>query len=168
MQNPDVAIIVGSASDLEIVEKSGMTDILDGAGASWTVSVISAHRNPDDLKEYIEIQSVGVYIAVAGLSAALPGAVVSQLLAQGRLATPVVGVALSSDNLDGLDALLAICRMPPGVPVAFTGIDKPGLKNAAWLAGQIVDMDNVQYERFREYYRNTVKSPQLNLRTSKG
>ncbi len=167
MVNPDVAIIVGSASDLEIVEKSGMTGILDGAGASWSISAISAHRNPDELKQYVETQSVRAYIAVAGLAAALPGAIVSHLLAQGRLSTPVLGVALSSDNLDGLDALLSICRLPPGVPVALTGIDKPGLKNAAWFAGQIVDMDPAQYERFCEHYRSNSKPPQLNLRTSK-
>ncbi|MDP9211693.1 MAG: AIR carboxylase family protein [bacterium] len=164
---PDVAIIVGSKSDLDILEKSGMTDVFDAIGVSWAVSAISAHRNPRDLEEYIKDQSAGVYIAVAGLSAALPGAIVSNLLAQGKITTPVIGVALSSDILDGLDALFAITRLPPGIPAAFAGVDKPGLKNAGWLACQMLRLDEAQTTQLGEYYRSTSKPAQIDLLTPK-
>ena len=167
MTYPDVAIIVGSESDLDIVEKSRMTAVFDAIGVSWAVSAISAHRNPRDLEEYVKEQSPGVYVAVAGLSAALPGAIVSNLLAQGKVTTPVIGVALSADILDGLDAMLAITRLPPGIAAAFAGVDKPGLKNAGLLACQMLRLDTTQQDKLQEHYRSTSKPAQIDLLTSK-
>lgn len=135
----DVAVIVGSASDVEQLNKAKLTETLDALGLGWELAVLSAHRHAPQLHDYcaaLPDRMVKVVIAVAGLSAALPGAVAAQLR---RSSIVVIGVGLSSSTLMGLDALLSITRMPPGIPVACTGLDTEGLKNAALLAGQIAD-----------------------------
>ncbi|MCX9009564.1 MAG: 5-(carboxyamino)imidazole ribonucleotide mutase [Candidatus Methanoperedens sp.] len=122
-----VAILIGSESDRHIAERTAK--VLDEAGVDHEVRVLSAHRNPVELEDYISKSDAKVFIAIAGLSAALPGVVAS------RTKKPVIGVPVSS-KLGGLDALLSIAQMPKGVPVACVGIDNA--ENAAHLALRIL------------------------------
>jgi len=124
----DVAILSGSASDAAIVEKAAA--VLAKNGITCDIKVISAHREPDRLEEYIKISDCKVYIAIAGLSAALPGFIAS------RTERPVIGVPVSGKVMGGLDALLSIVQMPKGVPVACVGVDNG--ENAALLAIRIL------------------------------
>jgi len=123
----DVAVISGSTSDIAITEK--VKKVLDENRVSYDAQVISAHRDPDKLDAYIKKSGVKVYIAIAGLSAALPGVIAS------KTDKPVIGVPVSG-TLNGLDALLAIAQMPKGVPVACVGVDNG--ENAAHLAIRIL------------------------------
>ncbi|WAC05020.1 MAG: 5-(carboxyamino)imidazole ribonucleotide mutase [Methanoregula sp.] len=125
----DVAVISGSTSDSAIADK--VKKILDGQKISYDYQVISAHRDPDKLDAYIKASTCKVYIAIAGLSAALPGVIAS------KTDKPVIGVPVSG-TLNGLDALLAIAQMPKGVPVACVGVDNG--ENAAWLAIRILKL----------------------------
>lgn len=125
---PDIAVISGSKSDQEIVDK--ILRRLEERGASYEHMILSAHRNPKELEKYISESNAKVFIGVAGLSAALPGYIAS------RTERPVIGVPVSA-KLGGLDALLSIVQMPPGVPVACVGIDAG--ENAALLALRILD-----------------------------
>ncbi|MDD5023035.1 MAG: 5-(carboxyamino)imidazole ribonucleotide mutase [Candidatus ainarchaeum sp.] len=124
-----VLILSGSKSDKEIVDK--ITSTLDEFGVDYSYEVASAHRTPEKLEQIIKNSNADVFIAVAGLSAALPGVVAS------KTHKPVIGVPINV-KLDGLDALLSIMQMPPGVPVATVGIDNG--KNAALLAIQILSL----------------------------
>jgi len=124
----DIAIISGSKSDQAIVDK--VTARLKEKGASFEHKVLSAHRNPGELEEYVSGTDARVFIGIAGLSAALPGVIAS------KTARPVIGVPVSA-KLGGLDALLSIVQMPPGVPVACVGIDNG--ENAALLALRILE-----------------------------
>ena len=124
----DIAVISGSKSDQAIVDR--IMDRLSKAGASFEHKILSAHRNPRELEEYITGTDARVFIGVAGLSAALPGVIAS------KTARPVIGVPVSA-KLGGLDALLSIVQMPPGVPVACVGIDNGD--NAALLALRILE-----------------------------
>ncbi len=119
----EVAVIMGSRSDEPVARKA--IDVLEEMGVDFEVRVLSAHRNPRELDSYLGETDADVFIAIAGLSAALPGYIAS------RTDKPVIGVPVSA-KLEGLDALLAIAQMPPGVPVACVGIDNGA--NAAYLA----------------------------------
>ena len=123
----DVAVICGSASDEGVAEK--VFSVLEEHGVSYDYEVISAHRDPERLDEYVKASDARVFIAIAGLSAALPGVVASKT---GR---PVIGVPVSG-KLMGIDALLSIIQMPKGVPVACVGVDNG--ENAALLAIRIL------------------------------
>jgi len=130
---PLVGIIMGSKSDLETMEKAGK--VLQEAEVAFEIEVMSAHRDPERVAEYCRNargRGLKVIIAGAGLSAALPG------VAAAHTDLPVIGVPLRSSMsvLDGLDALLSIVQMPPGVPVACVGVDNA--KNAAVLAARIL------------------------------
>ena len=134
MPDPVVGILVGSESDRERMQ--GALDELDARGIAWEFEVRSAHRSPDAVAEYAKTargRGLRVLICGAGLAAALPGAVAAQT------DLPVIGVPLRSSKsvLDGLDALLSIVQMPPGVPVAAVGVDNA--RNAAALAARILD-----------------------------
>jgi 5-(carboxyamino)imidazole ribonucleotide mutase len=124
----DIAIISGSKSDQAIVDK--VVAKLEDKGASFEYKVLSAHRNPQELEDYISQTDARVFIGIAGLSAALPGVIASKTM------RPVIGVPVSA-KLGGLDALLSIVQMPPGVPVACVGIDNG--ENAALLALRILE-----------------------------
>ncbi len=124
----DIAIISGSKSDQAIVDKVAAR--LEDEGASFEHKVLSAHRNPRELEDYIAQTDARVFIGIAGLSAALPGVIAS------KTKRPVIGVPVSA-KLGGLDALLSIVQMPPGVPVACVGIDNGD--NAALLALRILE-----------------------------
>jgi 5-(carboxyamino)imidazole ribonucleotide mutase len=130
---PLVGILVGSESDRE--RMSGAMEELDKRGIAWEFDVRSAHRSPDAVAEYARTardRGLRVLICGAGLAAALPGAVAS------HTDLPVIGVPLRSSLsvLDGLDALLAIAQMPPGVPVATVGVDNA--RNAGVLAARVL------------------------------
>lgn len=122
-----IAILIGSESDRQIADRT--IKVLDNAGIDYDIQVLSAHRNPIELEEYMQKSDAQVFIAIAGLSAALPGVVAS------RTKKPVIGVPVSS-KLGGIDALLSIVQMPKGVPVACVGIDNG--ENAAYLALRIL------------------------------
>jgi 5-(carboxyamino)imidazole ribonucleotide mutase len=133
MADVKVGILVGSESDRERMQ--GAIDVLEEKGIGWEFEVRSAHRTPDAVAEYARTaraRGIRVLICGAGLAAALPGAVAA------HTDLPVIGVPLKSSLsvLDGLDALLAIAQMPPGVPVAAVGVDNA--KNAGHLAARIL------------------------------
>ncbi len=123
----DVAVICGSASDGPVAEKVFAT--LNEHRVSYDYRVISAHRDPENLDDYVKGSDARVFIAIAGLSAALPGVIAS------KTDRPVIGVPVSGKLL-GLDALLSIVQMPKGVPVACVGVDNG--ENAALLAIRIL------------------------------
>jgi 5-(carboxyamino)imidazole ribonucleotide mutase len=123
-----VAILSGSASDSAIVEQAAA--VFKQHGIEYETRIISAHRDPELLDEYIRNSNCRVYIAIAGLSAALPGVVAS------KTCRPVIGVPVSG-KLMGLDALLSMVQMPKGIPVACVGIDNG--ENAALLAIRILE-----------------------------
>jgi len=124
-----VSIIAGSTSDKEVYEKA--EKVLKENEIIYDLQIISAHRNPEELDKYLKDCSSILYIAVAGLSAALPGVIAS------KTDKPVIGVPVSA-KLGGLDALLSIVQMPPRVPVACVGIDRGD--NAAYLAIRILNL----------------------------
>jgi 5-(carboxyamino)imidazole ribonucleotide mutase len=128
-ENPLVSIIAGSTSDKEVYEKA--EKILKDNDIKYDLQIISAHRNPDKLDQYLKSSESLIYIAVAGLSAALPGVIAS------KTDKPVIGVPVSA-KLGGLDALLSIVQMPSGVPVACVGIDRGD--NAAHLAIRVLNI----------------------------
>jgi len=128
---PAVAIIAGSKSDQELSDKAAQT--LKELGITHDQQTISAHRSPDKLTQYVKRSDAHVYICIAGLSAALPGAVAAYTL------KPVIGVPKNA-QLQGLDSLLSIAQMPPGVPVATVGIDNA--RNAALLAAEILALSD--------------------------
>jgi 5-(carboxyamino)imidazole ribonucleotide mutase len=130
---PQVGIVMGSKSDMPLMEKAG--EQLEELGIRHEIRVMSAHRDPDTVAEYAKnarMRGLRVIIAGAGLSAALPGVVAA------HTDLPVIGVPLTSKTSvsGGLDTLLSIAQMPPGVPVATVGVDNP--KNAAVLAARIL------------------------------
>ncbi len=124
-----VAILAGSTSDNAVYEKA--EKVLKENNIPYELNIISAHRDPEKLDDYIKSCKALVYIAVAGLSAALPGVIAS------KTDKPVIGVPVSA-KLGGLDALLSIVQMPPGVPVGSVGIDRG--ENAAYLAIRILNI----------------------------
>jgi len=129
----DVLIVVGSESDMQVADKAKAA--LDGLGVKCSVEVASAHRSPDLLDKIIKESDAKVFIGIAGLSAALPGVIAS------KTEKPVIGVPVNV-KLDGLDALLSMMQMPPGVPVATVGIDNG--KNAAILAARILALSDAK------------------------
>jgi 5-(carboxyamino)imidazole ribonucleotide mutase len=124
-----IAIISGSTSDAHIVEK--VTKVLDEHQITYEHHVISAHRDPEKLDAYLKKSKVKIFIAVAGMSAALPGVIAS------KTDKPVIGVPVSG-KLGGFDSLLSIAQMPKGVPVACVALD--GGENAALLAIRILKL----------------------------
>ena len=128
-QKIQVAVIAGSPSDEKVYEKA--LKVLNEKNIPHELQIISAHRDPEKLDNYIKKCDALIYIAVAGLSAALPGVIAS------KTDKPVIGVPVDS-KLGGLDALLSIVQMPPRVPVACVGIDRG--ENAAYLAIRILNL----------------------------
>ena len=144
-------MLVGSKSDLEVAEKvrARLTDL----GVPCEVHVASAHRTPDRVDRLVADPSTDVFVAMAGLSAALPGAVAA------RTVKPVVGVPLHRGL--GLDSLLSVVQMPPGVPVASVGLD--AAENAALLAAEILGLKypevTAALERYRARWKEEPASP---------
>ena len=140
-----VGIVMGSDSDLKVMSKAA--DMLEELGIEYELTIISAHREPDELIEWTRgacDRDVKVIIAGAGMAAALPG------MCAALTALPVIGVPLSGKNLDGMDAVFSIMQMPPGIPVATVAID--GAKNAAILAAKILAVaDEALLTKLKEY-----------------
>ena len=136
----EVMIILGSKSDMTVAEKA--EDILTGLGGSYDINIASAHRTPSRVMELVEGSDASVFIAIAGLSAALPGVVASHTL------KPVIGVPVSGKL--NMDSVLSVLQMPPGIPVGAVGLDNG--KNAALLACAILALSNKELEgKLREY-----------------
>lgn len=146
-QDFKVAIIMGSDSDWEVMERCYQQ--LQDFAIPTDVQVRSAHRTPEAVTDYVrqaEQEGVRVFIAAAGMAAALPGVVAA------HTTRPVIGVPLVSGSLAGLDALMSIVQMPPGIPVATVSIGPAGARNAALLAAQILaQADEGLAETFRNY-----------------
>ncbi|MHC4716039.1 MAG: 5-(carboxyamino)imidazole ribonucleotide mutase [Planctomycetota bacterium] len=131
--NPQVAVVMGSDSDLEVMERC--LEQLKAFGIACEVRILSAHRTPAAVEEFVAgapARGVKVFIAAAGMSAALAGTIAA------RTTLPVVGVAMASGPLAGVDALLSTVQMPPGVPVGCVGVGRAGATNAAVYAAQIL------------------------------
>ena len=129
--NPNVGIVMGSDSDMPVMQKAG--DVLERFGIEYEIEVMSAHRKPQRVSEYASSaaeRGLKVIIAGAGLAAHLPGVVAA------HTHLPVIGVPLYQEGLSGADALYSCVQMPPGVPVATVAIG--GAKNAAVLAAEII------------------------------
>ena len=130
-----VGIVMGSDSDLPIIKKA--TDMLNTLGIPFEVHVYSAHRTPEEARDFAvnaRVNGFGVMIAAAGMAAHLAGAVAA------NTTLPVIGIPCKSSNLDGLDALLSTVQMPTGIPVATVAIN--GGANAALLAAEILAVED--------------------------
>ncbi|MFO8102268.1 MAG: 5-(carboxyamino)imidazole ribonucleotide mutase [Dehalococcoidia bacterium] len=141
---PLVGVVMGSKSDTERMQPA--LDVLGQLGIEHEVNTISAHRTPKKAQEYAQSareRGVEVIIAGAGMAAHLPGVLASWST------LPVIGVPLEAGELKGIDALLSIVQMPPGIPVACVAIGSAGAKNAAFLAAQILGL---KYENIKNAY----------------
>ena len=130
-KNPQVAIVMGSDSDLDVMSESAK--VLDELSVSYEIAILSTHRVAQETADFAKgakQKGFKVLIAGAGGAAALPGSIAS------LTTLPVIGVPIATKSLEGLDSLLSIVQMPPGVPVATVGIN--GAKNAGLLAAQII------------------------------
>ncbi|MEA2715239.1 MAG: 5-(carboxyamino)imidazole ribonucleotide mutase [Candidatus Parcubacteria bacterium] len=135
MKNPLVGVIMGSDSDLEVMRDAA--SVLEEFGVPFEVTIVSAHRTPDRLVAYARSakdRGLKVIIAGAGGAAHLPGMTASMTV------LPVIGVPVKGKNLDGLDSLLSIVQMPPGIPVAAVAVN--GARNAGLLALKILALEN--------------------------
>ncbi|XRO74770.1 5-(carboxyamino)imidazole ribonucleotide mutase [Methanocaldococcus sp. 28A] len=141
-----ICIIMGSESDLKIAEKA--VNVLKEFGVEFEVRVASAHRTPELVEEIVKNSKADVFIAIAGLAAHLPGVIAS------LTTKPVIAVPVDA-KLDGLDALLSIVQMPPGIPVAGVGIDRG--ENAAILALEILALKDENISKKLAEYREKMK-----------
>ncbi|MCQ2083047.1 MAG: 5-(carboxyamino)imidazole ribonucleotide mutase [Bacteroidaceae bacterium] len=142
--NPQVSIIMGSTSDLPVMEKAAQ--FLDSMQIPFEMNALSAHRTPAQVEDFARNaagRGIKVIIAAAGMAAALPGVIAASTT------VPVIGVPIKG-MLDGLDAMLSIIQMPPGIPVATMGVN--GAQNAAIMAAQIIALsDSALAERLAGY-----------------
>ncbi len=137
--NPFVAVLMGSDSDLPVMQAT--LDTLRKLGVDYEVKITSAHRTPEDTRHYVtdaESRGCAVFIAAAGLAAHLAGTVAAHTL------KPVIGVPMDGGPLKGMDALLSTVQMPGGIPVATVAIGRAGAKNAAYLATQIIGVTDAE------------------------
>jgi len=128
---------MGSESDMEVMQLT--SKVLEDLGVPCEVSIMSAHRTPDLVRDYSSTaadRGLKVIIAGAGLAAHLAGAVASHTV------LPVIGVPLAAGPLNGMDALLSTVQMPKGIPVATVAIGSHGARNAGWLAAQIIALED--------------------------
>lgn len=147
----DVAIIVGSGSDLLVVNETVKT--LKEFDLSYNLNIASAHRTSQYLKQCIqdaESSGVKVFIAAAGMAAALPGVIASETV------LPVIGVPVDGRNLSSLDSLFSIVQMPKGVPVATVAVGRAGAVNAAILAAQIIAVGDGSLKEKLKAYRTKI------------
>lgn len=147
---PIVSIIMGSTSDLPVMDKAAR--LLDEMGIPFEMNALSAHRTPEEVEKFAKgakERGIKVIIAAAGMAAHLPGVIASMTT------LPVIGVPINA-TLDGMDALLAIVQMPPGIPVATVGIN--GALNAAILALQMIATGDESVQQKLHDYKEGLKS----------
>jgi 5-(carboxyamino)imidazole ribonucleotide mutase len=147
---PKVSIIMGSTSDLPVMEKAAQ--LLNDLKIPFEINALSAHRTPEEVEKFAkgaEDRGIEVIIAAAGMAAHLPGVIASMTT------LPVIGVPIKA-SLDGLDALLAIVQMPPGIPVATVGIN--GAQNAGILAAQVVAAADDKVKQELKNFKSNLKS----------
>ncbi|MDY6800478.1 MAG: 5-(carboxyamino)imidazole ribonucleotide mutase [Bacteroidota bacterium] len=145
-----VSIIMGSTSDLPIMEKAAK--ILNDFKIPFEINALSAHRTPEEVEKFAKEakdRGIEVIIAGAGMAAHLPGVIAAMTT------LPVIGVPINA-SLDGLDSLLAIVQMPPGIPVATVGIN--GAQNAGILAAQILAAGDKNLKKDLEKYKENLKT----------
>ncbi|UCE97617.1 MAG: 5-(carboxyamino)imidazole ribonucleotide mutase [Dehalococcoidia bacterium] len=143
---PKVVVVMGSKSDNEIIKPT--MEILENLGIDHEVKIISAHRTPEKARQFglsAKNNGVEVIIAAAGCAAHLPGVLASWTT------IPVIGVPISVNELNGVDALYSMSQMPAGIPVATVAIGSAGAKNAAYLAAEILGL---KYDAIRQAYEN--------------
>lgn len=148
-----VAVLMGSKSDMEVMQPC--MDTLTKFQIEHEVHVMSAHRNPDKVREFVSSareRGFEVIIAAAGGAAALPG------VCKAYTPLPVIGVPLASSELKGVDALYSIVQMPPGMPVATVAIGAWGARNAATLAAEILALKHDHIRRAYDAYRESLAS----------
>jgi phosphoribosylaminoimidazole carboxylase PurE protein len=146
--HPLVAVVMGSKSDAAVMQ--GCLDALTELGIPHETAVLSAHRTPEKVREFAlsaRERGIEVIIAGAGGSAALPGAI------KAYTALPVIGVPIDSSALKGIDALLAMAQMPPGVPVATVAVGAWGARNAALLAAEVLALSHADVRRAYDDFR---------------
>ena len=147
--NPLISIIMGSTSDLPVMEKAAK--VLDEMGIYFEMNALSAHRTPQEVEQFAreaEGRGIRVIIAAAGMAAALPGVIAA------NTTLPVIGVPIKG-MLDGLDALLSIVQMPPGIPVATVGVN--AAQNAALLAVQMLALSDESLAERLKAYKESLK-----------
>lgn len=150
MKNIQVAIMMGSQSDLPVMEEA--VHVLEDFGVGYELKVLSAHRTPKETAEYAgQLQAKGFQAVIcgAGVSAALAGVV------SAHTDIPVIGVPINSSPLNGMDALLSTVQMPPGVPVAAMAVGKPGAKNAGLFALRIIALQDKGIAKKLAQFKNT-------------
>ena len=140
-----VQIVLGSKSDMKVAEKAVAT--LKELGVKYKVSIASAHRTPELVDKLVSEADAEVFIAIAGLSAALPGVIAA------RTIKPVIGVPVS--GAVNLDSILSVVQMPPGIPVACVGLDRG--ENAALLAAEILALNDEKVKKSLVKYREKMK-----------
>ncbi len=148
MKNIQVAIMMGSQSDLPTMQEAG--EVLKEFGVGYEMRVLSAHRTPKETAQYagaLKDRGVKIVIAGAGGSAALAGVVAAHTI------LPVIGIPIETTAFNGMDSLLSTVQMPPGVPVATVAIGKPGAKNAGILALRILSLSDKKIEKKLEQYK---------------
>lgn len=160
MVKAEVAVIMGSDSDLEVMKYAA--EMLEYFEITYELTIVSAHRTPERMMKYsIEAKKKGIKVIIAGAggSAHLPGMVAS------FSSIPVIGVPIKSSSLSGLDSLLSIVQMPSGIPVATVAIN--GARNAAILACQILSIDSPklaeQIEKYKDKLNNEIQNKCLKL-----
>jgi len=158
---PQVGIVMGSESDLDIMEEAAA--VLKKFGISYDMTVASAHRSPQRAVDFaVQARNRGmkVIIAGAGHAAHLAGVIAAHTV------LPVIGVPIDSSSLQGLDALLSTVQMPPGVPVATMAVGKPGARNAGILAAQIIGISDPELTKKLDGFKQEM-AEQVNLKANK-
>lgn len=153
MSQPFVAVLMGSDSDLPVLQST--FDVLKSLGVPFEAKITSAHRTPKATHEYVtdaDTRGCAIFICAAGLAAHLAGAVSAATL------KPVIGIPLDAGPLQGMDALLSTVQMPGGIPVATVAVGKAGAKNAAYLAAQILALSDPELaQRIRTERENNAQ-----------
>ena len=150
---PLVGVVLGSRTDEPLIQ--GTLEVLNQLKIDHEMVVMSAHRNPEEVKEFAESardRGIEVLIGAAGGSAGLPGVLASWTT------LPIIGVPLPTSDLEGVDSLYAIAQMPPGIPVACVAIGSWGARNAAFLAAQILGIKYDEIRQAYDEYRQSLKS----------
>ena len=167
MNKPFVAVLMGSDSDLPVLQST--VSVLEALKIPFEVKITSAHRTPAVTHAYVkeaDARGCAVFIAAAGLAAHLAGTVAGLTL------KPVIGVPLDAGPLQGMDALLSTVQMPGGIPVACVAVGKPGAKNAAYLAAQMLALSDpdlvIRLKQEREANAAEVQAKDAKLQAERG